>query len=205
MKARTFGVILSAGVLISLSCASLFAAPITLTFSGTATGSLGSIAFTDVPYTVVSEADTSATVLSFSAQPCMPSNPSLCPIYSLAADISQITIEGFPVATFLDPTSWVDPNFSGGIVFADSGTAILGITQLFQGLETYNLQSSLGPISSSIDFPSTFFHTFQNIPTSQGALSLVAMDETFTAVVVPEPGTFAEGITCLLFLAHRAF
>jgi hypothetical protein len=38
-----------------------------------------------------------------------------------------------------------------------------------------------------LDFESAVFHNFQNIPTSQGALTLVAANDTFTATVVPEP------------------
>ena len=37
---------------------------------------------------------------------------------------------------------------------------ILGITLIGQGLETYNLQSSIGPLFSPIDFPSSIFLRF---------------------------------------------
>jgi hypothetical protein len=59
---------------------------------------------------------------------------------------------GFASATFSDATGWTDPNFSGDIIFESSGLGILGITALFQGLETYDLQSSAGPIFSAVDF-----------------------------------------------------
>ena len=115
-------------------------------------------------------------------------NPA-CPIFTLNAISSQIAIQGLPSATFTNATAWVDPNFSGDILFESSGVNILGITALFQGLDTYDLQSSAGPIFSAVDFPSQFFNSFQNIPTSQGPLSLVASDETFFAVTAPEPTT----------------
>jgi hypothetical protein len=164
----------------------LLAGPITFTFSGTATGNLAGTSFTDASYVVTSSADTSQVVETF--QPCMPTNPA-CPVFTLGAISSQIAIQGLPVATFSDATAWTDPNFSGDIIFDNSGLGILGITALFQGLETYDLQSSIGPIFSPVDFPSQFFSAFQNIPTSQGSLSLVAMNETFVAVAAPEPDT----------------
>jgi hypothetical protein len=55
------------------------------------------------------------------------------------------------------------------------------------GLETYNLESSFGPVLSPVDFESSIFMNFQNIATSQGALTLVASDETFIASAAPTP------------------
>jgi len=166
--------------------------PITFTITGTATGTLGSTSFNNASFTVMSLADTSLVSLVGS-------------IYTVTATSSSISIAGQPVATFTDPTYWSDPQGAGDIIFGDLirnpglFPGILGITVLFQGLESYNLQSSFGPIFSPLDFPSSIFHTFANIPTSQGALSLVASNETFTASV-PEP-------TCIvpLFLAFTTF
>jgi hypothetical protein len=82
---------------------------------------------------------------------------------------------------------------------------ILGFTELFVGLESYNLESSFGPVSSPFDFETSVFNDFQNIPTSGGSLSLVANNDTFTAVgAAPEPGTLlVAGLGLLGVLACR--
>jgi hypothetical protein len=180
-----------------LAINTLLASPITLTFSGTATGNLAGTEFTNAPYVLTSTGDTDSVIETFAQ--CMPSNPA-CPIFTLPVASSQIAIQGLPVAVFTDPTAWTDPNFSGDIIFEDAGSRILGITVLFEGLENYNLQSSFGPVFSSIDFETQFFHAFQNIPTTQGTLSLVAMNETFVAVVTPEPASSTLAILGMIFL-----
>jgi hypothetical protein len=106
---------------------------------------------------------------------------------------------------FSGPTSWTDPNLSGDIIFQDAGSGILGITALFSGLESYNLQSSFGPVFSNTDFETQFFHTFQNVPTTDGPLSLVAMNETFVAVVAPEPGGTTLAILGVAFVCICSF
>jgi hypothetical protein len=132
-------------------------------------------------------------------------------VTAISSWISIAGIAGLPLTTFTDPTYWADPQGSGDIIFGDLTInpqffpGILGITVIGQGLETYNLQSSFGPVFSPIDFPSSIFHTFQNIPTSEGLLSLVASNETFQATVssVPEPSAAllaVLGLTGLLAL-----
>jgi hypothetical protein len=70
---------------------------------------------------------------------------------------TRIDISNVGLLTFSDPTFCEDPNGSGDIIFGDidARTGILGMTALFPGLETYNLQSSIGPISSALDFESS--------------------------------------------------
>jgi MYXO-CTERM domain-containing protein len=172
------------GWLLALSAGAACGTPITFTFVGTATGTLGTTPFTAASYTVTSSADTSDVL--FTADN-----------YWVTAISSSIDIAGLPSLTFTDPMFWADPQGAGDIVFGDLSTdpslfpGILGITVLFQGLETYNLQSSFGPVYSPIDFPSSIFDSFQDIPTNEGLLSLVASDETFqaTEATTPEPGS----------------
>lgn len=94
-----------------------------------------------------------------------------------------------------------DPNEAGDIIFGivtgPTGIApcpdcdpLLGFTALFQGLETYNLETSFGPVSSPFDFETSVFNQFRNISTSESILSLVASNDTFTAVAAsPEPAS----------------
>jgi hypothetical protein len=166
----------------ALASSAVFANPVIYTMTSTASGTLAGTAFSNAAITVTSIADTSQ-VFSF------PSG--IYTDYEVIADSSTIDIAGFAPATFSDQTFWEDPNGAGDIIFGDFaiGNGILGLTHLFVGLETYNLESSFGPVSSSYDFETSAFNYFQNIPTSEGSLSLVASNDTFTAVVsnVPEP------------------
>jgi len=197
--------ILRAGTFMVFAATVVFGEPITFTFAGTATGTLGATSFSDAPFIVTSLADTSAVIFLAGGGPGAADN------YQLTAISSSISIEGQPVAVFSDPTEWFVPQGSGDIIFQDATLpgffGILGITALFSGLETYNLQSSFGPVFSSFDIPSAF-GSFRNIPTNQGALSLVSSNETFTAVAVPEPASFALvclALASLALLARRWF
>lgn len=179
-------------LLLLLPAGVAMATPIVFTFSGTATGTFGVTAFTSVPYTVTSFADTSAVTFAAGT-------------YEVQPVLSTISILGFSVATFLGPTSWSDPQGSGDIIFGAGGASVLGITVIGQGLETYNLQSSFGPIFAPIDFETDIFHNFENIPTTQGLVTVSSVvDETFTAMTpTPEPGSLllaGLGLTGLLAL-----
>jgi hypothetical protein len=174
------------------------AGPITFTLTTTATGTFAGTPFTSAAVTVTSAADTSQVFVASGTSPDLN--------YEVIASSSTISIAGFATATFTDPTFWYDPNGAGDIEFGDAsiGNTILGFTHLFAGLETYNLTYSLGPVSSPFDFPTKVFNSFQNLPTSGGSLSLVASNDTFTAVAAtsPEPATFfAVGLGLLSVLA----
>jgi len=169
----------------------LQAEPITYTFTATATGTLAGTAFSGAAVTVTSNADTSTVVSYLSGTEVFDNFPTS----------TTLNIAGFAPATFTDPTFWEDPNGSGDIIFGivDTSTGfafcngcdgLLGITALFSGLESYNLESSFGPVFSAVDFETGAFNDFQNISTSDGILSLVATDDTFTAVAAtPEPAS----------------
>jgi len=166
------------GLLAVAAANAAFCGPIVFSFTGTATGTLGDLAFNNAAFTLTSAADTSQVVF-------------LDATYQVQVVSSTIDIAGLAPALFLGPTFWEDPQGAGDIIFADGpvpmGTGLLGITVLFMGLENYNLQSSIGPILSPVDFESSIFMNFQNIATNQGPLSLVASDEFFIASTPPTP------------------
>jgi hypothetical protein len=84
----------------------------------------------------------------------------------------------------------VDPEGSGDIIFDDANTEIPGFTQPFAGLETDQLQNSIGPIMGGFPFIPNIFENFSNIPTSQGLLTItLTSNNVFTAVVTPEPAS----------------
>ncbi len=173
---------------VTLTGTAIYAEPIYYTMTATATGTLGATAFNGAAITVTSVADTSGAFVASGTAPDLN--------WENIASSSTITIAGIGTETFTDQTFWVDPNGAGDIIFGDVDDGIgffggnLGLTRLFVGLETYNLQSAFGPVSSPFDFETGAFNAFQNIQTSGGLLSLVAINDTFTAVTTPEPSYF---------------
>ena len=103
---------------------------------------------------------------------------------------------------------WI-PQGSGDIAFHDAtlNTTLLGFVQLFAGLETYQFQTSIGPVSSGAIFSPNIFPTFENIPTSQGSLTITSTSSnTFTAAVAPEPASqwlASAGFAALLLIAFQ--
>jgi hypothetical protein len=164
------------GALVVVAANVAFCSPIIFTFTGVATGTLGVTAFTNASFTVSSLTDTSQVTL-------------LGTTYQVQVSSSSVSIAGFATGTFTGPTYWGSPQNSSDMIFANSpisiATGLLGITKV--ELLGYDLTSAIGPLLSALDFESAVFHNFQNIPTSQGLLTLVAASDTFTATIVPEP------------------
>ena len=171
----------SVSLLLGFTATVVFGNPISLTFSGVATGTLGTTSFTDAPFTVTSTGNTSSVFVT----------PG--PSDNLPGIGATIDIAGFSPAIFTDATSWGDPEGSGDIIFNDAtlNTEILGFTRLFAGLEAYQFQNSIGPISGGFPFIPNIFENFQNIPTSQGLLTITTTSaNVFTAAVAtPEPAS----------------
>jgi hypothetical protein len=153
-------------------------APITLTLSGTATGTLGATAFTNAPFTLTSTGDTSARIVD--------QNGADLPVTS-----SAIRISGFPDASFTDSGVWEDPQPPTGAVAGDvlflstDRTQGLGIQAVDVGLDLYRFSSSFGPVSGSK------FGSFSGLSTSGGILTITGTSPqlTFLAIVSPEPST----------------
>jgi hypothetical protein len=95
---------LSFALFIGFTATAAFGDPIALTFSGVATGTLGTTSFTDAPFTVTSGGNTSSVFVT----------PG--PDDNLPAIGATIDITGFSPATFTDATSWADPEGSGDII-----------------------------------------------------------------------------------------
>jgi hypothetical protein len=167
--------------LLGLTATLAFGNTIELTFSGMATGTLGAISFTNEPFSVTSGGNTGSVFVT----------PG--PVDELPAIGAIIDITGFSPASFTDATSWADPEGSGDITFNDAtlNTELLGFTHLFAGLETYQFQTSIGPIVGGFPFIPNIFENFQNIPTSQGLLTItMTANNAFTAIVAaPEPAS----------------
>jgi hypothetical protein len=157
--------------------------PITFTFQGTGTGTVGATPFTDQSYTITATADTSE--VTFNAG-----------IYDLTNSSATIQIAGFSTATFLITTGEFDNQ--NPFLFDGQEVAALGFTSGGGDLgdlygatfETYALNGSIGPLF----FPQAFgFAAFSDVSTTIGNITF--SDEanvTFSAVTAaPEPGPFA--------------
>lgn len=178
MKIRSLKLVFLAAVAVG----SAYGGPITFTMTATVSGTLGTTSFTDALLTVTSIADTSDVTVIGGASPDL--------VYAVTAldstvSIAGVTPSGSP-ATFTGATYWEDPNGSGDIIFGDAsggagfgcdpgvGCPILGFVNFFTGppyLTYYELDSSIGPVSGN-DFPVAVFDAFENIPTSDGLLSI---------------------------------
>jgi len=158
------------------------AASITYTFSGTGTGDLNGVPFTDTAFTITSQANTgSINPACFTGVYCVRSNP------------ATIAIAGFGPATFTTATEVFD-NISG----------VLGFERWFDmpdlldlsnpAFVTYNLATSIGPIFVPTPFSVNQWNCSDGcVNTTQGILNFSAISNvTFTASTgpaVPEPAT----------------
>jgi hypothetical protein len=166
----------------------------TLTFTGTATGTIGSTPFTDAMLTVSAPADLSTVMCAAGT----------CDVI-IGAGFASFTINGVSSGTFTDPTYFFDNQTStfygtpaGMVGFGDGGDliqmygALIG-TSVFA---TYNLQSAIGPLGPQFSDPSAL--SWASINTSLGAFSVTSfsnftfqVSDTAPVATAPEPASFA--------------
>jgi hypothetical protein len=158
-------------------CPMAHAVPITFTFSGTGTGTIGSTSFTDSPFLITAQANTSdRTVESYG--------------YATPHTSAQITLGS--VGTFAITSSTrtfvnKDQNSAG---FSRGGA--LGL-DLYSGIVStsfgsWNMLTSLGPITSPASLRQ--WSLTPAVTTSSGVLvfqNAFDIASVFTATVVPEP------------------
>jgi hypothetical protein len=192
-------------VVVALSgLSSLFGSPIgTYTFTGIASGSIGSANFSDATLTVTATGDVSTVMFT-------------SPTYFLdiPGGSSTFSISGIGSGTFSDET-YVFDNTDGVAGFGDDGaTKCCDIIQTYDSaigstaFATYNLQSSIGPLGPEASDPST--SDWAGLNTSLGSFTVTSYDSVvFQATVgtVPEPRTLpALGIGLvgmMVFMARR--
>jgi len=172
---------------------SVHASPITYTFSGVGSGSLGALPFTNLSVTIIAYADTSQIFTN---------DPTNFQLYNQSASIS---VPGFPTATLSNSTDFVtqqttaDPKSPGavGIGGAPSFADILDVIGLT--FKTYDLSTSFGPVSGA-----ALGNTGLSFATTDGNFRWTSLPLTadFQAEleIVPEPATIS-----LLSLAALVF
>ena len=155
------------------------AAPITYTFTGTGSGSLGSTSFTNANFVVSLVADTA----NIDTTTFGPSTP------SVLVTSSMISITGLSPATITEQLR----------VFNNKSSQIAGFTATSgfdrydvssSALSNYNLDTNFGPITGDL-----LGSDLIDLATNSGTLNLTASNPTSTfqavtnAAAAPEPGT----------------
>ena len=144
------------------------AEPITYTFDGTGTGDLDGVGFTDAAFTITVNAET-MNIMSCDVG-----------VFSVDSDTVDISISGFPTASFLTPKRVFDNNAVSVLGFAGGNCTIDYLDIRNPAFATYALATSIGPIFD----PSPFaVGQFQNVQTTGGVLNMSsARDVTFNAL-----------------------
>ncbi|HEY8100208.1 MAG TPA: PEP-CTERM sorting domain-containing protein [Burkholderiaceae bacterium] len=173
IKKALCGLVVALGIVAQVN-----ATPITFSFWGTATGSLGGQSFTDAAFSVTSLADTNNVHHNYI--------PGVDYVY---ANHSSISIAGFGLADFtIAITDLVNRNI-GAFLFSDPTQNRLIMSVANSDALTYDLTSSIGPDSGPSNVNTTVF-----FGTSLGLLNLTNISENnYQAVLgettdVPEPG-----------------
>lgn len=181
--------------LLMFASASAFAVPITFIHSGSGSGSIDGNLFTSAAFTITASDDT------LLRQDCGAG------CYFIDSNSASIDIDGVGTFAFLTGTRTFVQAGSGVVGFSRSGD---GGLDLFNGptngaLLGYDLTTAIGPVGGSGEI---LQWTAGDVLTSGGVLVFddAIVDATFTAVLVPEPETYAlilAGLGVLAFVARR--
>lgn len=168
-----------AGMVLAGASFSANASPIQFIFTGTGSGSLGGVGFSDTAFVFTAFADTA------SAQSC---GGSCTFIDSSSAEVSLSGIGNFD---FLTSTRTF--NNSGFVGFSRGGVGGADLYNVFNVGPAYDMASPIGPVSGNANLLQWSFST---VSTTGGALVFnnATTSGTFQAVAVtavPEPETYA--------------
>ncbi|MBL8227955.1 MAG: PEP-CTERM sorting domain-containing protein [Bryobacterales bacterium] len=193
---RFFQFVQASVLLAAATALPLAAVPITYTYAGTGSGTLGTQSFVDVPFTFTGIADT-ANIVPWVNAGGGPRNPHLS---------ATITIAGLGTFAVTTPShTWVAEGCCGGLG-QDLGINWVDLDTPSLHSIGYGLATNLGPI---VDNSPGAVHQFNGVQTSGGVLTFGSISSvTFTAVTaasdVPEPGTWTGvALGCLLLFMRR--
>lgn len=155
------------------------------TFAGAASGSLGSVTFTDAPFTLVAVAD--PRVVTPSTKACaVPQG--VCQLFSASATTVSFSLTKQNLSTTFTSTAGIFVNQT----FPSIGLQRLGnqtsdmLDIQDQAFANYDLKSAIGPVGSSSVVLGQFNCNFGCVETTVGALTLDSVSNTtFAASAAP--------------------
>jgi len=178
--------------LLVLYVPSSFADPITFTYQGTATGSLGGTGFINTAFTITANGNTANRIQSQVG-------------FTIVHDSVAITLTGLGTFIFITPTQTAVNNISAFVVFGTPSPPLaLLVSSTNPVFSTWDMLSSIGPVAGT---GTAQQWTLTHVLTSGGRLvfdSGQAVPGTFTATVtapVPEPATLVMALSGLAGLA----
>ena len=170
-------------IFLALACAGVAqATPITYLYSGSGTGSLGDVSFTNAEFLITAQADTSNITPWVNAS-FGPQNTHLS---------AKIDISGLGVHTINTPShTWAVPDGSlGGL--GENGY-VNWVTLSGGQLSGYGLDTTFGPVT---DPAPTHVEQFHSVLTTGGVLQFTNISTiTFEAILVPEPTAMLSAAT----------
>jgi len=169
---------------------SSFADPITFTYQGTATGSIGGTPFANTAFTITARGDTANRGFFDPASP-ITTLPSRF-VYFIIHDSASISLDGVGNFAFITSTSSEVRNNTGVVVFRNNFAGFQLLQSELNLLYTsWDMLSSIGPVAGTGTVSSSWI--FSAVQTTGGRLVFDSGQAplTFTATVapVPEPGT----------------
>lgn len=168
------------------------ASPITLTFTGTADGMLGTTSFTQQEFTIIFTTDTSDVV-----------HPSAIPVdwSTPMGTLASFVITGVSTGTFIDDQAvFVHPSPENDIGIWHYNAADW-VAKTESAFASYDLQSSIGPISDGVNaWPGIFDAPFTvDVGGTHESFVLSNItDMTFSAEVTSVPSGVPEPSTAML-------
>ena len=209
MAQRTLIRYLPLALLLLLGAQSASADPVTYTFEGYASGSIGSTSFTHSLFTITLTADT-ASITQFS----MSCSPSPCTVYDVPAATATISVDGLttnitsPIGVFDNQT--VDVLGLSRITGGGSGGISMDLMDMpSPTFATYNLSSPLAPVGPlNIGTLNEFSCSAGCVTTGLGTLTLNSASQvTFTdPIATPEPASvllLGAGVLAVLGIRRR--
>ncbi len=185
LKRICFG--LAVSILLVAASAAL-ANPITCTFTGRGSGTLGGMPFANEAFTIKTVADTSQRHGEDS-------------VWSINSQSAEITIGALGTYDILSSTRVFCSNEISAVGFARLGPDLFDLFSV-PGMATWNMLSSVGPVSTT-QATLLQWSRFDPVTTSGGVLIFNDQDginSTFTATVVPEPSALIS-LLCALSAA----